>query len=200
MKTSVWIIVALCILTGCQRKETTDSADSPLSYVDPLIGTSGHGHTFPGAASPFGMVQLSPDTGLEGWDWCSGYHYSDSSIIGFSHTHLSGTGRSDLLDVLLMPGTGDIKLDAGSKENPDEGYRSSFSHDEEWASPGYYKVRLKDYDIMVELTATPRCGFHRYTFPDSESSHVILDLSHHFATDSVLLTSLKKVDDYTIVV
>lgn len=199
MKTSVWIIVALCILTGCQRKETTDSADSPLSYVDPLIGTSGHGHTFPGAASPFGMVQLSPDTGLEGWDWCSGYHYSDSSIIGFSHTHLSGTGRSDLLDVLLMPGTGDIKLDAGSKENPDEGYRSSFSHDEEWASPGYYKVRLKDYDIMVELTATPRCGFHRYTFPDSESSHVILDLSHHFATDSVLLTSLKKVDDYTIV-
>ena len=117
-----------------------------IEYVDPFIGTAGHGHTFPGAAVPFGMVQVSPDTGLEGWDWCSGYHYSDSSIIGFSHTHLSGTGRSDLMDVLIMPFTGEVKLQSGTKENPDAGYRSRFSHDKEWASPGYYKVNLR---IMI---------------------------------------------------
>ena len=191
--------MALCTLSGCKCENSTISADSLLDFVDPLIGTGGHGHTFPGAAYPFGMVQLSPDTGLEGWDWCSGYHYSDSSIIGFSHTHLSGTGRSDLMDVMLMPVTGNLKLSPGSKSKPDEGYRSRFSHDEESASPGYYKVRLKDYDIMAELTVSPRCGFHRYTFPESESSHIILDLSHHFATDSVLFTSINKIDSCTII-
>ena len=191
--------MALCTLSGCKCENSTISADSLLDFVDPLIGTGGHGHTFPGAAYPFGMVQLSPDTGLEGWDWCSGYHYSDSSIIGFSHTHLSGTGRSDLMDVMLMPVTGNLKLSPGSKSKPDEGYRSRFSHDEESASPGYYKVRLKDYDIMAELTVSPRCGFHRYTFPESKSSHIILDLSHHFATDSVLFTSINKIDSCTII-
>lgn len=191
--------MALCTLSGCKYENSTISADSLLDFVDPLIGTGGHGHTFPGAAYPFGMVQLSPDTGLEGWDWCSGYHYSDSSIIGFSHTHLSGTGRSDLMDVMLMPVTGNLKLSPGSKSKPDEGYRSRFSHDEESASPGYYKVRLKDYDIMAELTVSPRCGFHRYTFPESKSSHIILDLSHHFATDSVLFTSINKIDSCTII-
>ena len=144
------------------------------------------------------MVQLSPDTGLEGWDWCSGYHYSDNSIIGFSHTHLSGTGRSDLMDVMLMPFVGDVKLQAGTKENPDWGYRSRFSHDEEWASPGYYKVNLKDYDIMAELTVSPRCGIHRYTFPENINSHIILDLSHHFSTDSVIYTSLEVINNNTI--
>lgn len=191
--------MALCTLTGCKYENSTISADSLLDFVDPLIGTDGHGHTFPGAAYPFGMVQLSPDTGLEGWDWCAGYHYSDSSIIGFSHTHLSGTGRSDLMDVMLMPTTGNLKLNPGSKSKPDEGYRSRFSHDEESASPGYYKVRLKDYDIMAELTVSSRCGFHRYTFPESKSSHIILDLSHHFATDSVLFTSINKIDSCTII-
>lgn len=191
--------MALCALSGCRYENSTISADSLLDFVDPLIGTGGHGHTFPGAAYPFGMVQLSPDTGLEGWDWCSGYHYSDSSIIGFSHTHLSGTGRSDLMDVMLMPATGNLKLNPGSKDKPDEGYRSRFSHDEESASPGYYKVRLKDYDIMAELTVSPRCGFHRYTFPESKSSHIILDLSHHFATDSVLFTSMNRIDSCTII-
>ncbi|HTZ83682.1 MAG TPA: hypothetical protein VMB66_10845, partial [Candidatus Acidoferrales bacterium] len=107
------------------------------------IGTGGHGHTYPGATVPFGMVQLSPDTYNDGWDWCSGYHYSDSSIMGFSHTHLSGTGASDMLDFLLMPGTGPAKTMPGSRQNPGEGYRSRFSHEEEIAEPGYYSVILR---------------------------------------------------------
>lgn len=147
-------------------------------HVNVFIGTGGHGHTYPGAAVPFGMVQLSPDTYNVGWDWCSGYHTSDSSIMGFSHTHLSGTGVGDMLDVLVMPGTGDVKLNPGTKENPDAGYRSRFSHEDEKASPGYYSVLLKDYGVKAELTATERAGLHRYTFPASESSHFIVDLAH----------------------
>lgn len=197
MKKYILILLAIIFISGCNKDKNTADNDI-LSYVNPFIGTSGHGHTFPGAAYPFGMVQLSPDTGLEGWDWCSGYHYSDSSIIGFSHTHLSGTRRSDLMDVMLMPATGKIKLQAGTKDNPDSGYRSRFSHDEEWASPGYYKVNLKDYNITAELTVSPRCGFHKYTFPENKESHIILDLSHHYSKDSVLFTSLNIVDSCTI--
>src|SRR5690606_32282403 len=111
------------------------------------------------------MVQLSPDTRTQGWDACGGYHYSDSSILGFSHTHLSGTGIADYGDVLFMPFTGEGKVTPGTAEDPDSGYRSRFSHDEETASPGYYAVRLLDENIGVELTATPRAGFHRYQFP-----------------------------------
>ena len=198
MKKVFWMPCLLaCLAWGCTANRDKQAGDV-LGYVDPMIGTAGHGHTFPGAACPMGMVQVSPDTGLEGWDWCSGYHYSDSSIIGFSHTHLSGTGRSDLLDVLLMPTVGEVQLQAGTKENPDAGYRSRFSHDEEWASPGYYKVRLQDYDILAELTATPRCGFHRYTFPTGQAAHVMLDLSHHYVKDSVLHTSVRQVDGSTV--
>jgi len=103
----------------------------PIEYADPMIGTDAHGHTFPGAVLPFGMVQLSPDTGTEGWDWCSGYHYSDSSIMGFSHTHLSGTGCADYGDILVMPTTGELKTLPGTKDGPEEGYRSRFSHSSE---------------------------------------------------------------------
>ncbi|MDQ7816324.1 MAG: GH92 family glycosyl hydrolase [Melioribacteraceae bacterium] len=147
-------------------------------YVDPFIGTGGHGHTYPGATLPFGMVQLSPDTGTEGWDWCSGYHYSDNSIMGFSHTHLSGTGATDYADILFMPTVGEIKIFPGSKESPDEGYRSRFSHNNEKASPGYYSVYLDDYKIKAELTTTERCGFHKYAFPKSNKSNIIIDLNH----------------------
>ncbi|MFR2069052.1 MAG: GH92 family glycosyl hydrolase [Bacteroides nordii] len=199
MRKYTLILLVAVLFVGCNSsKDKKAFKDDILNYVNPFIGTAGHGHTFPGATSPFGMVQLSPDTGLEGWDWCSGYHYSDNSIIGFSHTHLSGTGRSDLMDVMLMPFVGDVKLQAGTKENPDWGYRSRFSHDEEWASPGYYKVNLKDYDIMAELTVSPRCGIHRYTFPENINSHIILDLSHHFSTDSVIYTSLEVINSNTI--
>lgn len=194
MKKYIYFFTIITLFFSCSSEKNKKLID----YVNPFIGTDAHGHTFPGAAYPFGMVQLSPDTGLEGWDWCSGYHYTDNSIIGFSHTHLSGTGRSDLIDVMLMPAVGSVKLNPGTKENPDAGYRSRFTHEEEWASPGYYKVKLKDYDVMAELTVTPRCGMHRYTFPESGNSHFILDLSHHYSTDTIKYLELNIEDNQTI--
>jgi len=170
---------------------STSTPEDLTRFVKIAIGTGGHGHTYPGATVPFGMVQLSPDTHNEGWDWCSGYHYSDSSIMGFSHTHLSGTGASDMLDFLLMPGTGPAKTTPGSRQNPGEGYRSRFSHDEELAEPGYYSVMLRDYGIRAELSATEHAGIHRYTFPKSDSSHFILDLVHAFGNAPVLSANLK---------
>lgn len=170
-----------------------------MTYVNPFIGTDAHGHTFPGATRPFGMVQLSPDTGTEDWDWCSGYHYSDSSIIGFSHTHLSGTGRPELLDILLMPTTGSIVFDAGSKANPDAGYRSRFSHANETANAGYYAVHLDDYDIQAELTTSRRAGFHRYTADNAETINLIIDLAHSQNTDSISHCSFKIINDTLVV-
>ena len=193
------ILITCQTITSCHQSELGIRAKkSPYDYVNPMIGTDGHGHTFPGATRPFGMVQLSPDTYTKGWDWCSGYHYSDSSIMGFSHTHLSGTGRGDLLDVLLMPTTGKLQVVPGSRENPDEGYRSRFSHDDEQASPGYYSVLLKDYNILAELTSTTHAGFHRYTFPETKEAHIIIDLFHGYATDSVIECSITIVNDSLI--
>ncbi|WP_321476273.1 GH92 family glycosyl hydrolase [uncultured Paludibaculum sp.] len=172
------------------------AATDATRQVNVFIGTGGHGHTYPGATVPHGMVQLSPDTYNFGWDWCSGYHYSDSSIMGFSHNHLSGTGIGDLLDVLIMPGTGPAKIVPGSRENPNEGYRSRFSHNDETAVPGYYSVLLKDYNIKAELTATERVGFHKYTFPASDSSHFIVDLAHAYGgPERVTAADLKIVGD-----
>ncbi|MCG8474893.1 MAG: GH92 family glycosyl hydrolase [Cytophagales bacterium] len=171
-----YVLLLLAIFTAsCSRRSPETNF---CQYVDPIIGTGAHGHTFPGAVRPHGMVQLSPDTGIEGWDWCSGYHASDSSIMGFSHTHLQGTGAGDLADILLMPMVGEPKFQAGSKSSPDAGYRSRFSHNSETASPGYYSVMLDDYRVKAELTATNRVGVHRYTFPKSDQSHFILDLVH----------------------
>ena len=148
-----------------------------LSWVDPFIGTGGHGHTFPGATTPFGMIQLSPDQNTKSgdWDWCSGYHYSSKTIMGFSHNHLSGTGWADLGDILVMPTVGELKMVAGDENNTATGYRSKFSHDRETASPGYYSVMLDDYNVKAELTASPRVGFHKYTFPKGEESNIIVD-------------------------
>jgi predicted alpha-1,2-mannosidase len=140
-------------------------------YVDPFIGTGGHGHTFPGPTLPFGMVQLSPDTRLKGWDGCSGYHYSDMRIYGFSHTHLSGTGCSDYGDILLIPTTG--KPQFSNKK-----YSSTFKKESEKASAGYYSVFLDKPQVKAELTATIRTGLHKYTFPKSSSANIILDLTH----------------------
>jgi predicted alpha-1,2-mannosidase len=149
---------------------------SPVDLVNPLIGTDAHGHVYPGATVPFGMVQLSPDTRDNGWDGASGYHYSDSSILGFSHNHLTGTGVGDLGNIMLMPTVGELKLVPGAK--PGEGYQSRFSHNDEIARPGYYSVFLPDYQVKVELTATARAGFHRYTFPATTNGHVVVDLQH----------------------
>lgn len=165
----------------------------PLTqFVDPFIGTGGHGHTYPGATLPYGMVQLSPDTRLEGWDGCSGYHYSDSIVYGFSHTHLSGTGVSDYGDILLMPMTGTPTFDNGSKNGPDSGYASRFRKSDEQALPGYYRTVLADYNIEVQLSATERCGLHRYTAQPEDSIHLILDLEHR---DPVLESQLVMVDE-----
>ena len=167
------------------------ASEDPLQWIDLRIGTGGHGHCFPGAAMPFGAVQLSPDTYDDDWDWCSGYHISNTSIMGFSHTHLSGTGCGDLLDFLVMPATGPVKLVPGSVKNPEEGYRSLFSHDDETMSPGYYSVILKDHNIRAELTATERAGLHRYTFPESQDAWIIVDLQHCYGgTKNVLSAEL----------
>ena len=151
-------------------------------------------HTYPGASMPFGMVQLSPDTRLEGWDGCGGYHYSDSVLYGFSHTHLSGTGVSDYGDILFMPTTGSVRMNNGYQTSPEEGYASSFKHENESASPGYYEVHIDDYNIDVQLTVTPRCGFHKYTFNSNKSRNIILDLEHR---DQLLDAEIEVLNDHT---
>src|SRR5260221_855571 len=150
----------------------------PVDEVLPLVGTGGHGHTYPGATVPFGFVQLSPDTPIKGWDACAGYHYSDSAILGFSHTHLSGTGIGDLGDVLVLPITGKLQESTNYQALTVDRLRSGFSHDNEFATPGYYKVLLDKYHVLAELTATAHAGMHRYTFPASKESHILIDLVH----------------------
>jgi len=176
-KFSIIIFTSLIISSCITDKEITSAIkDQPLiSYVNPFIGTGGHGHTYPGATLPFGMMQLSPDTRLDGWDGCSGYHYSDNYIYGFSHTHLSGTGVSDYGDILLMP-TNELIFNNGA--NGEKGYLAHFSHENETASPGYYQVLLDSTNINVELTVTSRAGMHKYTYPSSDDQFLILDLEH----------------------
>lgn len=170
-------ITRTALTFSCATLFTLAAAAKPaFDYVNPLIGTDAHGHVFPGATVPDGMVQLSPDTRDSGWDGCAGYHYSDTSILGFSHNHLTGTGCPDLGNIMLMPTVGELKLVPGNQ--PGEGYRARFSHADEIAKPGYYEVYLPDYQVKVELTATARAGFHRYTFPATDAAHVIVDLQH----------------------
>lgn len=180
MKKYFWstLFLALITLVSCKQKEAVLPAENDqqlISYVNPFIGTGGHGHTYPGATMPFGMMQLSPDTRLDGWDGCSGYHYSDEYIYGFSHTHLSGTGVSDYGDILLMP-TNEVNFHNGADGK--KGYRAHFSHDNEVAEPGYYKVHLDDTNIDVELTTSMRSGMHKYQFPSKDNQVVILDYEH----------------------
>ncbi len=175
--------------------------DLPKEYTDSVnvfIGTGGHGHTFPGATLPHGMVQLSPDTRLIGWDACSGYYYDDTSIMGFTHTHLSGTGIGDYGDILFMPVVGEKPLIAGTAENPDEGYRSRFSHEQESARPGYYQVLLQDDSINVELTATLRAGLHRYTYPKASDARLIVDMEPTIHGHQHPVTQIRVVNDSTI--
>ncbi|MBR5256286.1 MAG: GH92 family glycosyl hydrolase [Bacteroidales bacterium] len=187
-------------------------AQQPADYVNPLIGTDGMGHTFPGACAPFGIVQLSPDTDTiphnvngqyqeEVYEYCAGYRYGDPTIVGFSHTHFSGTGHSDLGDILVMPGTGGIQLNPGTAQHPEGGYRSRFSHDGEEATPGYYAVTLADYGIRAEMTATPRVGVHRYTFPAGADGHVVIDLQHGIYNydGKTLWAEMRVVDDRHLV-
>jgi putative alpha-1,2-mannosidase len=153
---------------------------TPAGAVDVFIGTGGDGHTFPGATRPFGMIQLSPDTQVrpfrQSYPWAAGYRYEDDSILGFSHTHFSGAGHSDLGDVLLMPYTAETKWEAGYPERPFSGYRSRFSHKDEHAEPGYYAVKLTDNEVDVELTSSERVGLHRYRYAKGAQAKVMLDL------------------------
>ncbi|WP_317195355.1 GH92 family glycosyl hydrolase [Rufibacter roseolus] len=172
--------------------------DSLTQFVDPYIGTSFHGHVFMGANVPFGAVQLGPTNITEGWDWCSGYHYSDSTIVGFAHTHLSGTGIGDLGDIAVMPTTGPVKVMEGSVKNPEKGFVSLFSHRDERVKPGYYAVKLKRYNIQAELTASERVGFHQYTFPASEEAHIVVDLQSGIGWDQPTETFIEQLNDSTL--
>lgn len=192
--TFLWIL--LCI--SCSQQGPHHTKTDLTQYADPFIGTAYVGHTHPAAQLPFGMVQVGPDTGTDQWEHCSGYYAGDSSIIGFSHTHLSGTGCPDMGDIMFMPVTGDVTFSRGEKDDPSTGYRSGFSHDSEEAHPGYYKVLLDDSHIKVELTATERTGFHRYTFPASEEAGLVIDMEHGI-NDQPVETYLRLLNDTTVI-
>lgn len=195
---SIGLVTVYSLLSSCENQNKAPIEPSQVipileqrdlvQFVDPMIGTAKMGHTYPGATAPFGSIQLSPDTdtipyAVEGnynpdvYKYCAGYQYDDSTIVGFSHTHFSGTGHSDLGDFLIMPTVGKLQLNPGTEADPDSGYRSTFSHNNEHAEAGYYSVLLEDYNIKAELTATTRVGMHQYTFPKSDQAHVILDLT-----------------------
>ena len=187
------LVLFLFSLSACvSQQPDTKSKCYATEYVNPFIGTDFTGNTYPGAQAPFGMVQLSPDNGLPGWDRISGYFYPDSTIAGFSHTHLSGTGAGDLYDISFMP----VTLSYKEADAP-LGIHSLFSHSEETASAGYYQVRLKDYDINVELTATERCGIQRYTFPEADAA-IFLNLRKAMNWDFTNDTYIERVDSVTI--
>ncbi|WP_299552280.1 GH92 family glycosyl hydrolase [Seonamhaeicola sp.] len=189
----ITILLVVLIIWSCEKQEPKNIID----YVNPMIGTDGLGHTFPGATTPFGMVQLSPSEDIEEWDYCSGYHYKSTSLKGFAHTHFSGTGLTGLGDFLFIPTTGDLKLKPGTMENPDKGYRSRFSHENEKASVGYYQVLLDDYNVNVELTTTPRVGVHRYTFKEDGIHRILIDPTHN-TRGQTKLTELKVLSNNSI--
>ena len=189
---SCCLLVAFSSFLACTSQVSDVRSVSYAEFVNPFIGTDFTGNTYPGAQAPFGMVQLSPDNGLPGWDRISGYFYPDSTIAGFSHTHLSGTGAGDLYDISFMP----VTLPYKEAEAP-LGIHSLFSHSEESASAGYYRVRLKDYDINVELTATERCGIQRYTFPKADAA-VFLNLRKAMNWDFTNDSYIEAVDSVTV--
>jgi predicted alpha-1,2-mannosidase len=189
-------LLSACSFGRTEEKQVSD--DIMNKYADPFIGTAYVGHTHPSASLPFSMVQVGPDTGTKGWEHCSGYYDADRSVIGFSHTHLSGTGASEMGDILVMPVTGDITFDPGTEENPDTGYRSRFRQVNEVAETGYYKTLLDDYGITAEMTLSSRVGFHRYHFPASDQSGVIFDMAHGIG-DRTYESFIHAIDDTTVV-
>ncbi|MEN8227878.1 MAG: GH92 family glycosyl hydrolase [Bacteroidota bacterium] len=186
----IFLILMIYTFKGC-----SEDREEYSNLVNVFIGTAGEGHTYPGVSLPFGMVQLSPDTRLSGQASCGGYYYPDSSIIGFSHTHLSGVGEPEYRDILFMPTVGAGKVEPGTADTPSSGYRSSFSHLKESAEPGTYSVLLEDYNVRVDLTATARCGFHKYRFPETDSANIIIDLTHPDGAEDMYL---KRVNDHEI--
>lgn len=198
MKHIFFLIIAIISLgflfNSCSKKKP----DTPFYNVNTFIGTGGHGHTFPGATMPFGMVQLSPDTRKDSWDGCSGYHYSDSIVYGFSHTHLSGTGVGDYGDVRIFPSVGELKTNVVYGENFKQGYGSLFIHDMEVAEPGYYATYLIDSDIYASFTVDAHSGFHKYMFPKSNESHILLDLVESVTGERINYANIEIINDSTI--
>ncbi|MDP3912670.1 MAG: GH92 family glycosyl hydrolase [Bacteroidota bacterium] len=191
---------ALLLLAACTGTSTNSIQEDRLTdFVDPFIGTGYHGHTFPGAAYPFGQIQLSPDNGTQGWDWCSGYHYSDSVVAGFSHLHLSGTGIGDLADISFLPVTSEVTFQEGEK-NADfvTRYAGKYSHDQETAKPGYYAVTLKNNGIKAEFTVTERAGLHRYSFPEGGENNLLINLGFAINWDKPYQTTLNIVDSLLV--
>ena len=189
------VLFAALLLLGCTPK---DSIDNFTAYVDPKIGTGGHGHVFVGANVPFGLVQLGPTSIPQEWDWCSGYHDSDSTVIGFSHTHLSGTGIGDLFDVTVMPVVGEVTFARGTEDDQASGLWSYADRTREIARPGYYSVPLTRYGITAEMTATNRVGLHRYTFPKSEESAIVIDLQNGGCWDKPTETFIEACGDNAV--
>ena len=195
------VLVALLVAVGlaassCSRQETCNDY---TQYVNVFIGTGGHGHTYPGAVVPHGAIQPSPDTRIYGWDACSGYYYNDSTINGFSHTHLSGTGCCDLGDVLIMPTVGEQDITQEEERGQTKAYASAFSHEREKAEPGYYSVMLDRYGIKAEITSTTRGAIHRWTFPKSEDAGVIVDLDYSLDDQTNIGMQLEVISDTEVV-
>ena len=190
----------LLLLYSCTKveKDIVKIKYSFTKYVDPFIGTGGHGHTYPGATVPFGMLQVSPDNGISAWDWCSGYHYSDSIIVGFSHLHLSGTGIGDLNDILFMPINRKVDLTKPINSRDDLPYKSLYTHKEEISEAGYYSVFLKDHNIKAELTSDLRTAFHRYTYDKSDLQSIIIDLGYAINWDKPTHTYMEIEDKFTV--
>jgi predicted alpha-1,2-mannosidase len=206
------LLAAILLLAGFKASAQSPAHEKLVQYVKPIIGTQRMGHTYPGATVPFGMVQLSPETDTPSYElngkynpdvykYCAGYQYDDKTIVGFSHTHFSGTGHSDLGDFLIMPTVGALKLNPGTADKPGSGYRSAFSHANEVSEANYYKVKLDESNITAEMTTSSRVGFHQYTFPKSDQSHIILDLMAGIYNypDKTVWTYVKILNDSTLV-
>lgn len=194
---TLFIISFSLLFISCDKKSDLPCTNF-TQYVDQSIGTGGHGHVFMGANVPFGLVQLGPTSIPQDWDWTSGYHISDTTVIGFAHMHLNGTGIGDLCDISFMPALGEVTLSRGQKDDPNSGMWSYFSRKNESYKPGYYKTFLDRYGIGVELTATQRVGFHKYTFPKTENAYLIIDLENGNGWDSPVEGFVKQEDESTI--
>lgn len=196
MKFTLIKLAAACAALLWAFAVTADDAPR-IGYVRPLVGTDGFGNVYPGAQVPFGGIQISPDTDDDYYDAASGYKYAHKTLMGFSLNHLSGTGIPDLGDFLFMPGVGEIKLEPGTHDDPDAGYRSRYSHDEEWCSPAYYGVNLTDYGVKAEMTAAQRSGILRFTYPEADDAFILVDMRHTLWW-KCRWANLRKEDDHTI--
>ncbi|OXB03304.1 GH92 family glycosyl hydrolase [Flavobacterium pectinovorum] len=200
MKKFTLLVLFVILVTSCKINVNKNNQQDNFftNHVNPFIGTGGHGHTYPGATVPFGMLQVSPDNGISSWDWCSGYHYSDSIVAGFSHLHLSGTGIGDLADILFMPTNKKLDLTTKTTSRDQLPYKSKYSHVNEKATPGSYQVFLEDPKINVELTSSQRTAFHKYTFAKNDKQSVVIDLGFAINWDKALKTSITVEDQFTI--